>query len=128
MDYDLLQLYIVRKCVPCFAHPTDPTRPNNTAVPPFIQQGFIIIRWPPPRGEEFVMKYILMYTSVSRVDQRETRENVTISRTQTSYNFTSPLLKPYSDYTFVVFADFGDGEVTQIMSPFTAVSQEAGMY
>ena len=106
--------------------PTD-SPPNNTAVPPFIQQHFIIITWPPPRGEEFVMKYVLMYTSVSRVDQRETRANVTISRTQTSYNFTFPRLKPYSDYTFVVFADFGDGEVTQITS-LTAVSQEAGMY
>ena len=74
------------------------------------------------------MNYILMYTSVSRVDQRETRENVTISRTQTSYNFTFPHFKPYSDYTFAVFADFGDGEVAQIVSPFTTVSQEAGMY
>ena len=72
------------------------------------------------------MKYILMYTSVSRVDQQETRANVTISRTQTSYNFTSPRLKPYSNYTFEVFADFGNGEMTQILSPFTAVSQEAG--
>ena len=74
------------------------------------------------------MNYVLDYTSVSRVDQQITEGSITISHTQTSYNFTSPLLKPYSDYTFVVFADFGDGEVTQIVSPFTTVSQEAGMY
>ena len=106
--------------------PTDFTPPNNTAVPPIVQQHFIIVTWPPPVGEELVMNYILVYTSVSRVDQQKTGGNVTISSTQTLYNFTSPLLQPYSNYTFEVFANFGDGEMTQVLSPLAAVSQEAG--
>ena len=106
--------------------PTDFTPPNNITVPPIVQQHFIIVTWPPPGGEEFVTNYILVYTSVSRVDRQKTGGNVTISSTQTSYNFTSPLLQPYSNYTFEVFANFGDGEMTQVVSPLTAVSQEAG--
>ena len=62
------------------------------------------------------------------MDQRETGGNITISRTRTSYNFTFPLLKPYSNYTFVVFANFGDGEVAQVVSPLIAASQEAGRF
>ena len=108
--------------------PTDFTPPNNVGVPPVVQQHFIIVTWPPPTGEEFVTNYILMYTSVNMADQQITRGNITISSTQISYNFTSPLLQPYSNYTFVVFADFGDGEMTQVVSPLRAVSQEAGMF
>ena len=108
--------------------PTDFIPPNNIAVPPTVQQHFIIVTWPPPCGEEFVKNYILVYTSVNRADQRITRGNVTISSTQTSYNFTSPYLQSYSSYTFVVFANFGGGEMTQVVSPLRAVSQEAGMF
>ena len=68
-----------------------------------------------------------MYTSVSRVDQQTTSSNITIPSNQTSYNFTSPFLLPYSDYDFELFADFGDGEVPQIVAPFAAMSQETGM-
>ena len=71
------------------------------------------------------MNYVLDYTSVSRVDQQITEGSITISHTQTSYNFTSPLLKPYSNYTFVVL---GDGGVAQVVSPLIAVSQEAGRF
>ena len=74
------------------------------------------------------MNYGLVYTSVSRSDQQITEGSITISRTQTSYNFTSPLLKPYSNYTFVVFTNFGDGGVAQVVSPLIAVSQEAGRF
>ena len=74
------------------------------------------------------MNYVLDYTSVSRVDQQITEGSITISHTQTSYNFTSPLLKPYSDYTFEVFANFGDGEMAQVVSPLIAASQEAGRF
>ena len=105
--------------------PIDFTPPT---VPPIVQQHFIVVTWPPPGGEEFVTNYILAYTSVSRADQQIIRGNITISSTQTSYNFTSPLLQPYSNYTFVVFANFGDREMTQVVSPLTAVSQEAGMF
>ena len=108
--------------------PTDSTHTNNIAVPPIIHQHFVIVTWPPPGGEEFVVNYILAYTSVNRADQQITRGNITISSTQTSYNFTSPLLRPYSNYTFVVFANFGGGEMTQVVSPLKAVSQEAGMF
>ena len=108
--------------------PTDSIPPNNIAVLPIVQQHFIVVIWHPPCGVEFVMNYILMYTSVSRVDQQITEGNITLSRTQTSYNFTFPLLKPYSNYTFVVFADFGDGEVTQVVSPLIVASQEAGRF
>ena len=69
-----------------------------------------------------------MYTSVSRVDQQTTSGNITIPSNQTSYNFTSPFLLAYSDYDFELFADFGDGEVPQIVAPFAAVSQETGMF
>ena len=93
---------------------------------PNIQQTVIEITWPPPNGSEFVMNYILEYTSVSRVDQQMMTRSVTISNNQTSFNLTPPTLQPNSDYTFQVFANFGNGVVTQIVAPFTAVSQEAG--
>ena len=108
--------------------PTDFTSPNNIKVPSIVQQHFITVTWLPPVGEKYVMNYILVYTSVSKADQQTTRGNVTISNTQTSYDFTSPLLQPYSNYTFAVFAIFGDGEMTQVVSPLIAVSQEAGMF
>ena len=82
--------------------------------------------WPPPGGEEFVMNYVLVYTSVSRVDQQTTSGNITISSNQTFYNLTHPTLQPYSDYTFVVFGELEVGKLTQIVAPFTAISQEAG--
>ena len=69
-----------------------------------------------------------MYTSVSRVDQQTTSGNITIPSNQTSYNFTSPFLSPYSDYDFALFADFGGGEVAPIVAPFAAMSQETGMF
>ena len=71
------------------------------------------------------MNYGLVYTSVSRLDQQITEGSITLSCTQTSYNFTSPLLKPYSNYTFVVL---GDGGVAQVVSPLIAVSQETGRF
>ena len=74
------------------------------------------------------MNYGLVYTSVSRVDQQITEGSITLSRTQTSYNFTTPLLKPYSNYTFVVLTNFGDGGVAQVVSPLIAVSQETGRF
>ena len=74
------------------------------------------------------MNYVLVYTSVSRSDQQITEGSITLSHTQTSYNLTSPLLKPYSNYTFVVLANFGDGGVAQVVSPFRAASQEAGRF
>ena len=126
MDCELLQFYSNKMCT-MFFH-SDITLPNNIAVPPIVQHHFIVVIWHPPCGEEFVMNYILVYTSVSRVDQQITGSNITISRTQTFYNFTFPLLKPYSNYTFVVFANFGDGEVAQVVSPFRAASQEAGRF
>ena len=92
-----------------------------------VQQNFIIVSWPPAGSAEFIMNYILVYNSVSRVDQQTTRGNITISSNQTDYNFTFPFLQPHSNYSFLVFADFGNGRMTQIGAPFTTVSQEAGM-
>jgi len=100
---------------------------NSITVPPIVQQNLISVMWPLPGGGEFVMNYVLMYTSVSRLDQQTTSGNITISSNQTFYNFTPPILQPYSDYTFVVFGEFEVGKMTQIVAPFTAVSLEAGM-
>ena len=73
------------------------------------------------------MNYILVYNSVSRVDQQTTRGNITISSNQTSYNFTFPFLQSHSNYSFSVFADFGNGRITEIGAPIRAISQEAGI-
>ena len=108
-------------------HASADSQPSTT-VSLNVQRNFIIVSWPPPGGEDFVVNYILMYTSVSKVDQQTASGNITIPSNQTSYNFTSPFLLPYSDYSFALFADFGDGEVPQIVAPFAAVSQETGTY
>ena len=108
-------------------HASADSQPSTT-VSLNVQRNFIIVSWPPPGGEDFVVNYILMYTSVSREDQQTASGNITIPSNQTSYNFTSPFLLPYSDYSFALFADFGDGEVPQIVAPFAAVSQETGTY
>ena len=106
--------------------PTGSQSSTNITVPPIVQRNAIVVMWPPPGGEEFVMNYVLVYTSVSRVDQQTTSGNITISSNQTFYNFTPPTLQPYSEYTFVVFGELEVGKLTQIVAPFTAVSQEAG--
>ena len=95
-------------------------------MPPVVQPTVIEIAWPPPNGSEFVMNYVLEYVSVSRVDQQMTTLNLTISNNQTSFSLTPPNLQPHSEYTFQVFANFGNGVVTQIVAPFTVLSQEAG--
>ena len=52
---------------------------NSITVAPIVQQNLISVMWPLPGGGEFVMNYVLMYTSVSRLDQQTTSGNITIS-------------------------------------------------
>ena len=107
-------------------HASADSQPSTT-VSLNVQRNFIIVSWPPPGGEDFVVNYILMYTSVSREDQQTASGNITIPSNQTSYNFTSPFHQPYSDYNFTLLADFGDGEAAPIVAPFAILFQDTGM-
>ena len=100
-----------------------------------MQPESITVSWPAPDGEEFVDNYLVEYTATSRVGQingRKRRQadtlsrNITIPGTRRSTQVMGTDLRPFSDYTFRVFADFGDGLVAQIVAPFTTMSQQAG--
>jgi len=75
------------------------------------------------------------YTAITRVGQSDGRKrrqaetvsrNITVPGTQRSTQVMGEDLQPFSDYTFRVFADFGNGLVAQIVAPFTTVSLQAG--
>ena len=102
---------------------------------PTVQPDSITVSWPAPDGEEVVENYIVEYTAVSRVLQSNGRKkrqaetlsrNITVPGTLRSSQVTGADLRPFYDYTFRVFADFGNGLVAQIVAPFTAVSHQAG--
>ena len=102
---------------------------------PTVQPDSITVSWPAPDGEDFVENYIVEYTAVSRVLQSNGRKkrqaetlsrNITVPGTQRSTQVTGADLRPFYDYTFRVFAEFGNGLVAQIVAPFTAVSHQAG--
>ena len=102
-----------------------------------MQPDSITVSWPAPDSEEFVESYVVEYTAISRAGQsningKKRRQaetlsrNITVPGTQRSTQVMGADLRPFSDYTFRVFADFGDGLVAQIVAPFTAVSAQAG--
>ena len=104
----------------------------NPAVPS-VQPDNIAVSWPAPNGEEFVRNYIVEYTAISRAGQSRKRRqtetvshNITVPGTQRSTQVMGKDLQPFSDYTFRVFADFGNGLVAQIVAPFSTVSLQAG--
>ena len=109
--------------------------PLENPTVPIMQPESITVSWPAPDGEEFVDNYLVEYTATSRVGQIDGRKrrqadtlsrNITIPGTRRSTQVMGADLRPFSDYTFRVFADFGDGLVAQIVAPFTATSQQAG--
>jgi len=106
----------------------------NPAVPT-VRSDSITVSWPAPNGEEFVRNYLVEYTAISRAVQSNERKrrqaetvsgNITVPGTQRSTQVMGEDLQPFSDYTFRVFADFGNGLVAQIVASFTAMSLQAG--
>jgi len=110
--------------------------PAANPVVPTVQPDSITVSWPAPNGEDFVRNYLVEYTAISRVGQSNGRKrrqaetvsrNITVPGTQRSTQVMGEDLRPFSDYTFQVFADFGNGLVAQIVAPFTTVSLQAGV-
>ena len=106
----------------------------NPAVP-IVQPDSITVTWPAPNGEDFVRNYLVEYTAISRTGQSNGRKrrqaetvsrNITVPGTQRSTQVKGKDLRPFSDYTFRVFANFGNGLVAQIVAPFSTVSLQAG--
>ena len=99
--------------------------------PPVTTATSIIVSWMAPLGAEFLVNYILMYSTLGPSSQRRRQNsgNVTVSASQTSYTLTESEndIQPFENYTLQVLANFGNGLVTSIVGPFTVLTGEAGM-
>ena len=99
---------------------TNPTVPITTS-------DSITVSWPTPPGAVVLENYILEYT-IGQISGRRKRQtgsfNITIPASQTSYTLRDNV-RPFTRYTFQVFANFGDGLVVLIVAPFSTQTGEA---
>ena len=89
----------------------------------------ITISWMAPPGAEFLVNYIVQFSTASSRRRRQTSNRVHVDPSQTSYTLTESEndIQPFENYTLQVLADFGNDLVTSIVDPFTVLTGEAGM-
>ena len=81
-----------------------------------------------PPGAEFLVNYIVEFSTPSSRRRRQTPGRVRVNPSQTSYTLTErDGIQPFENYTLQVLADFGNDLVTSIVDPFTVLTGEAGM-
>jgi len=101
---------------------------------PVVTQDSITISWPAPDGVEFVQNSTVIYTATSRAGQSSGRKKrqtdtffgtIDVQGSETSAQVQGDDLRPFYDYEFQVFANFGNGLVVEIVDPFRVESAEA---
>ena len=102
---------------------------STTAAPPTTTATSITISWMAPPGAEFLVNYIVQFSTASSRRRRQTSNRVRVDPSQTSYTLTESEndIQPFENYTLQVLADFGNDLVTSIVDPFTVLTGEAGM-
>ena len=102
---------------------------STTDAPPATTATSITISWMAPPGAEFLVNYIVQFSTASSRRRRQTSNRVRVNPSQTSYTLTESEndIQPFENYTLQVLADFGNDLVTSIVDPFTVLTAEAGM-